>query len=372
MSSGSKGDPSLSGQQFVGFGEYRSWNGGNGPVETLPSGKIRSKWNNFTMTRGLRRRTSNQWTCTRKSNGTTFGVTADVSAPMGIESPFPANLDLRAQTRLVEQIRGHSFNLAVNAAQSKQLASMVVSNLGKLGRSFLALRRGDFATAARQLGARPRTSTLVPSDISGRWLELQYGWLPALQDTWEAAKAFEELSKRERGNVFRASAKSVSTREAHVSGVWGSAKETVISRISYTYEMYEQLTVARSLGLMNPLSVAWELIPYSFVVDWFVPIGTYLDNLAILPFLNGRWLKSKSTERIGRSQLVYKGTLPGFFGGELCSKVEYLGSDTGRTLYVERTVGSGALVTARPSFDASGLHGRRIWNAIALAHQRFR
>jgi hypothetical protein len=33
------------------------------------------------------------------------------------------------------------------------------------------------------------------------------------------------------------------------------------------------------LGLTNPLNVAWELVPFSFVVDWFIPIGSFFDGL---------------------------------------------------------------------------------------------
>ena len=34
-----------------------------------------------------------------------------------------------------------------------------------------------------------------------------------------------------------------------------------------------------SLGLINPLLVAWELTTLSFVFDWFIPVGTFLEAL---------------------------------------------------------------------------------------------
>jgi len=50
------------------------------------------------------------------------------------------------------------------------------------------------------------------------------------------------------------------------------------------------LRALNQLGLLNPLSLAWELVPWSFVVDWFVPIGSALSALtapAGLIFVNG-------------------------------------------------------------------------------------
>jgi hypothetical protein len=31
--------------------------------------------------------------------------------------------------------------------------------------------------------------------------------------------------------------------------------------------------------LSNPAALAWELVPYSFVVDWMIPVGDYLSSL---------------------------------------------------------------------------------------------
>jgi hypothetical protein len=32
-------------------------------------------------------------------------------------------------------------------------------------------------------------------------------------------------------------------------------------------------------GLLNPALLYWELMPYSFVVDWFIPVGDVLASL---------------------------------------------------------------------------------------------
>jgi len=43
-------------------------------------------------------------------------------------------------------------------------------------------------------------------------------------------------------------------------------------------------------GLLDPLSLAWELLPLSFVVDWFTGVGNFLDSWTRplgLAFLDG-------------------------------------------------------------------------------------
>lgn len=58
------------------------------------------------------------------------------------------------------------------------------------------------------------------------------------------------------------------------------------------------LALLNELGLVNPWALAWELTPFSFVVDWFINIGQVLTSLSASMgyiFLWGsrtRWLKS--------------------------------------------------------------------------------
>jgi hypothetical protein len=62
---------------------------------------------------------------------------------------------------------------------------------------------------------------------------------------------------------------------------------------------YRGTRTLNQLGLLNPASLAWELVPFSFVIDWALPIGPVLQALtapAGLRFVNGsiaRRLKAK-------------------------------------------------------------------------------
>jgi len=44
----------------------------------------------------------------------------------------------------------------------------------------------------------------------------------------------------------------------------------------------ENLSLWNDIGLVNPAAIAWELVPFSFVVDWFYPIGQYISSVTDL------------------------------------------------------------------------------------------
>ena len=123
--------------------------------------------------------------------------------------------------------------------------------------------------------------------------------------------------------------------------------------------------MARQLGLADPATVVWELIPYSFVVDWFIPIGSYLENLNQIPTLNGRFLTIKSTrfEGSNNGQMIQ----PPF---NKWQKVPNINQSYYR---LERTVSS-SIPVPKPQFNTlpSAMSPTRIWNAIALVVQRIR
>jgi len=383
MTTGTIGSPLLDGftsQLNFSPGFYRTWNGVDGRTEPYAGG-VRTKWNNYQSS--VRSRVMYQ-------RGFRFLATFN-PGPLNPGDPlqsieyiptwgqysdsttFTSNEQNKLLSKLLSKVKGHEFNLAVNLGQMKETVGTLSTNLSKLGRSILALKHGDFATAARQLGTSARKrSALKPTDISGRWLELQYGWLPLISDSWEAMKAFHAISEGPRSAIVRA---SISKPYSHQHS--GSPTHfTAISRGKVKrlvqYEMYEEMSVSRQLGVQNPASLIWELVPYSFVVDWFIPFGTYLDNLNQIPSLKGRWLITDVWKKESAADIRWLGVLPNYYSGMYCRQLTGNLSIAESYTKMQRTYSGTPPVVPFPTFNFGGINSsRRFWNAVALASQRF-
>jgi hypothetical protein len=125
-------------------------------------------------------------------------------------------------------------------------------------------------------------------------------------------------------------------------------------------DLYEDISVARSLGMVDPLQVAWEIVPYSFVVDWFLPVGSFLSAWAVIPKLRGRFL---TIERAGAKAvgLIWKPGQPIFSWKNSNKKEQWFA--TTRT--------AGALNVPLPTFKRlpKALSPAHLYNAVALIHQ---
>lgn len=335
----------------------KQWGGSDGKTEVWPGG-IRVKWNPYSMV---------YWgwisTNTTGNDGAGGTVNYTMSDYRSLMS-WDANDDIRTLNKLAESIRGHSFDLGVNIAESKKTYGTIVGNLRSIGSALFALKRGHVTDALRQLQVPgKRVRHLRAKDVTGRWLEMQYAWRPLVSQSFEAAKALEALTGP-RVLRFRVSS-GTKRRTIEGSPVPNCYKYPI--HVTYSKkliaELSEDVGVGRSLGLMDPVSVLWELVPYSFVVDWFLPIGSYLSALGQIPAMKGRFLtierggqKGGDFTRVGSCAAL--GYPPNFH------KVD-------RHFRYERTY-STSLSVPRPTFNKlpRALSPKHILNAISLIHQR--
>lgn len=123
------------------------------------------------------------------------------------------------------------------------------------------------------------------SEIGGIWLEAQYGLIPTLSTihdlvTQSYVRAGNSLAlKTPAGRDITAS----NVVDSRSSSTEANSRTTAVTKSSYRCKICGSYTpsnsyleVASRLSSLNPLSIAWELLPFSFVIDWFYDVGGYL------------------------------------------------------------------------------------------------
>lgn len=206
----------------------------------------------------------------------------------------------KAYTKILEKVKGDTSSLAVAAAEGRETFEMVAKRVTGLYRAYKSLRKGDFKQFLRELSVDPKRKhrSLVRSasnEASGLWLEYWFGWSPTVQDFGSAAMALSVnpvlASVVERsGASFILSEKSVTVGNVARRTITQSGRGIVRHGARFTL-INENLFLANRLGLINPMLVAWELVPFSFVVDWFTKFGTYIESFTDLAGLavNDEW-----------------------------------------------------------------------------------
>lgn len=243
----------------------------------------------------------------------------DFGAPSWVsESLIDARLQNEAINRLSVKVSGSSFNMAITAAELPEAISMITGSAIRIAKAVYHVRRGDISGASQALVSgtdrrpirqhRPGTNAhrkAAAKDVSGNWLELQYGWLPLLSDIVDGAKMLAHQLNVPRVQVYRSSVWTTRTTRYNFSRTWmtnctpiqstllsGYSEGFKKSRITIIGRISEHPSIPQLLGVTDPLSVAWEILPFSFVADWFLPIGDYLQARANASKLVGTFIQT--------------------------------------------------------------------------------
>jgi hypothetical protein len=184
----------------------------------------------------------------------------------GVSIPPYNRTDLynSALSRAYDKLRG-DLDLAVDLAERAQTYRM-----------FRQLRRWE-----RYLGG------WGPRRWANEWLEYQYGWRPLLSSCYGAANELVGNKTQRKNRTITSVAKETfsdfRTRRGFANigqvDMLTTCKGKAGCRITLWYEAAGGILDAARWSSLNPVSIAWELMPYSFVVDWFYDIGSTLRNL---------------------------------------------------------------------------------------------
>jgi hypothetical protein len=205
----------------------------------------------------------------------------------------------------------------VDFAEHRQAIGMIVSTATTLLNTYLAVRQGRFGDAAKALRMKflPKRVSKFKS-AGNNWLEFHFGWEPLIGDMYDAIKVIADPVKSyslERGRATIRGFKQTAAVD------YGSVIESWTANGSLSVTQGVRLKFASpgashtldQWGINNPLVIAWELVPFSFVVDWFVNVGDFLQSQT-----DFTGLTLESVFRSYKSDMVLdvlKYTKPGFF-----------------------------------------------------------
>lgn len=172
---------------------------------------------------------------------------------------------------------------AVNLAEYSQSLEMMIRRLQQVSRFTRALLRRNPFEMMDALGySSKRPHRPLHKRLADTWLEWSFGWKPLINDIYASIDLLQTPIKAVHVKTSKgfnvAFVQLITSNPALIytrRTVTGTDFCTMGCEVTINNP---NLYLANNLGLANPAIVVWELIPFSFVVDWFVSVGEFLNS----------------------------------------------------------------------------------------------
>lgn len=283
-------------------------------------------------------------------------------ATSGLTPTTFAHADNMAYARWRGKLHKGGAALGVSLAGWRQSRSMIVDRVKKLNSaldSTITTLQKHPSKAAR-LRKKHRRKELLADDV----LEYKFGWAPLFEDIHAAMNTV--VSEAIPPEWVRGRGKDVEVRKTHYNNGSVISVTEAYFTLTTTYGAKvliknENLWLLNRMGLINPATVAWDLVPWSFVVNMFVNvnsmIGCVTDTVGLEVTdhnITRTWKLLQSDSKVG---------IGGYDLGASASSNQFV-------TYKERTIG----VPLKPvlAVRVPELNWELATTAAALALQKFK
>lgn len=195
-------------------------------------------------------------------------------------STSPVNDSFRAEATSRSREDSIAELIALNGAHQKLASRLNEGAQAQLGLTIVSWRKSlrMIDGALRSLVVKKERARRYYTKSTGElYLEGIFGWLPMINDIYAAYKVLQTTPPVHRitgsGNAsFTATVDgSISQRTTYTRVGARAVAEFRVRNLN--------LVLLNQLGLLNPASVAWDAVPYSFILNWFLPVGVMLNSL---------------------------------------------------------------------------------------------
>lgn len=169
-------------------------------------------------------------------------------------------------------------SLLVAWKERQKAIDLVTSNVRRLVTIARAVKRRDPKIVRAVLKRNPSAKDIIKQP-AGLWLEYHFGIVPTVMDIHHAMGVL--------GHEFPIDSFSYSSmanteliEPIPRSGYFQGYTFKTITKIGgEIYGLNPDVALASMLGFGQPLSVAWEMTPFSWFVDYFVNVGELVKNV---------------------------------------------------------------------------------------------
>lgn len=221
--------------------------------------------------------------------------TLQVVGPLSLVRPDLSSVDDRTRAaawgKVYSEVTELRANVALMLAERKESMEAIVDAMGRMAKFYKAMKARDFRHAAALAGvklsrrrSRRGNANASSKEIASLYLQFTLGLQPTAQDVYNLVTG----SLRPIDARIVTSQSEKGEQEVTVDGDLGSWLCNVgyYSRCSVTVRAYVPNDLNWSLhfldqfGFTNPAALAWELLPLSFVANWFIDMGSFLSQFS--------------------------------------------------------------------------------------------
>lgn len=194
-----------------------------------------------------------------------WGYPADWNAAMGNAEDKSVTI---ARERLGQR---DSFNIGIAAAEALSTANLLAGVGSTMANALIRFSR--YRDGLRQ-------GREAANQAAGAWLQGYYGWGSLARDAFDLDNRLR--SKRDNPLTLTATCTTRVNRSYSEGGQWnGQSEWRGLVKVGYKARLISEFfRNMNGWGLMNPAQVAWEMVPFSFCVDWLAPVGNTLSSLS--------------------------------------------------------------------------------------------
>jgi hypothetical protein len=219
-----------------------------------------------------------------------------------IQAMAPSDEDLNVFVQgAASKIYSRGFDALTSLAELKELKGQFKSVANLLNRSNY---RKVFELVSS--GKAPFSWRTVNS----KWLEARYGWRPLfyeIQQLIDVVANFDESRTRYSERTVSTYSYTTIDEQPYSWSTWNGLN-TITTDVTISMRGSVTADIDVPKFQFNPIQTGWEIIPFSFVIDWFVGVGNALSAMSFLAAQSNyaasrgfkisakRWFSSEVTE----------------------------------------------------------------------------